>query len=313
MTSSHFSYLLSGQQQPTVSAERLELFAKTAAKRYIQNQVPLNDTISKLAEENDLNSHQIERVCEIANIATHQAPWPSATDKVKVAFPLANARMIPKHASKDHKPETHEKAEDRPRGHTMSDYATAPKGLPRRGPPMNAMMGVDPSKGHDGLKGPSERQRVLLILEKKGAERKRLHGQVMMAAMECETVEKLAFAMVKQAVLGGASFQGLYRAADEAGLGEVAGELLPPCRGAAHRGFPRLHPRSPDEDRHLARARGSDQPQPRQRLSDQRRAPVLVSLDTVQKKNGVVKNLLQGLVGIDDEIRIHNQKLRELS
>jgi hypothetical protein len=313
MTSSHFSYLLSGQQQPTVSAERLELFAKTAAKRYIQNQVPLNDTISKLAEENDLNSHQIERVCEIANIATHQALWPSATDKVKVAFPLANARMIPKHASKDHKPETHEKAEDRPRGHTMSDYATAPKGLPRRGPPMNAMMGVDPSKGHDGLKGPSERQRVLLILEKKGAERKRLHGQVMMAAMECETVEKLAFAMVKQAVLGGASFQGLYRAADEAGLGEVAGELLPRVEEQL---IADSHGSTRDRLTKTAISRAPEDLISRNlgNVSVINGAhPVLVSLDTVQKKNGVVKNLLQGLVGIDDEIRIHNQKLRELS
>ena len=41
--------------------------------------------------------------------------------------------------------------------------------------------------------------------------------------------------------------------------------------------------------------------------------PVLVSLDTVQKKTGEIKQGLHNILRIDDEVKVFNQRLRELS
>ena len=41
--------------------------------------------------------------------------------------------------------------------------------------------------------------------------------------------------------------------------------------------------------------------------------PVLVSLDTVQRKTGEIKNGLHNLLRIDDEVKVLHQRLRELT
>src|SRR5262245_2676067 len=89
---SPFEYLLEKAAAP--SAEGLEMLAKIAAKRYVEDRTPLNETIRKLASERDLNAHQVERVCEMANLATHRALWPAIRDKEKVAFELADAKKV---------------------------------------------------------------------------------------------------------------------------------------------------------------------------------------------------------------------------
>ena len=41
--------------------------------------------------------------------------------------------------------------------------------------------------------------------------------------------------------------------------------------------------------------------------------PVLISLDTVRRKTGEIKQGLHNLLRIDDEVTVYNQKLRELA
>ena len=40
---------------------------------------------------------------------------------------------------------------------------------------------------------------------------------------------------------------------------------------------------------------------------------VMISLDTVQRKTGEIKNGISNLLRIDDEVKIYQQRLRELS
>lgn len=67
--------------------------AKTAAVNFINNSTPLNDSIAKLAEENDLNPAQINRVSELSNKAVHQYCLLKTADK-NFTFELADASKI---------------------------------------------------------------------------------------------------------------------------------------------------------------------------------------------------------------------------
>ena len=49
------------------SKDSLKQMAKSAAQKYVSAEKPMNETISKIAKERDLNEHQIKRVSEFAN------------------------------------------------------------------------------------------------------------------------------------------------------------------------------------------------------------------------------------------------------
>lgn len=299
-TADAFGYLL--QKEAAVSGDELAMLAKIATKRFVEERIPLNATIAKLAEERDLNHHQLERVCELANVGTHQALWPGAAEKHKLAFELADAKKL-----KEKRPEPR-----RVSSAVERDYASPPTPVAKAGPSLAEMLGVAPGGGHDGIAGPSEKQRLLIILQKKAAERQRIKDQALVAAMEAETFEKRAYAAVKQEVLGGTPMQMVLHAAAAAGLGKIACELLPKFEEkliAETFGQVRV------ELQKLAISRA-----PEELISDDLGAvtvvngahPVLVSLDTVSKKNGVVQSLLYNLVRIDDELQIFRQRLKEL-
>jgi hypothetical protein len=299
MSAGAFLYLL--EKQAAASAEELESLAKLAAKRYVEERTALDETIGKLADEHELNAHQIERVCEMANLATHRALWPGAREKEKIAFPVADAKKV--------KARRGGRSSGKP---IDADYAGPPEAIPACGPSLASLLGVNPAGGHSGLSGPSEKQRLIIVLQKKAAEQRRLHDRVLVAGMEAETAEKRAYAEVKQAVLGGLSVPSILGAAAAAGLGKVAAEVLPSfeaqllaeCSGSM---------RARLEKTAISRA-------PEELISENLGAttivngahPVLISLDTVQKQNGIVQNLLYGLVRIEDELKVFNQKLREL-
>jgi hypothetical protein len=298
MSPGAFSYLL--QKAAAIAPEELESLAKLAAKRYVEERTSLNETIGKVTEERDLNAHQIERVCEMANLATHHALWPGAAEKEKIAFELADAKKV-------------KAKKTRPPADTASaDYAGPPSGIPACGPSLAALLGVDPASGHEGLAGPSARQRLILVLQKKAAEKRRIQDQILFAGMEAETSVKLAYRAVKQEVLRGTTMRQILRAATAGGLGKVAREILP--------GF---EPQLVEETHGGVRAgleKNAISRAPEDLISDQLGSttivngahPVLVSLDTVQKKNGIVRNLLYGLLRIDDELKVYHQQLREL-
>src|SRR5690606_18387695 len=187
MNPGHFSYLLEGSRsQMKVAAERLEMLAKTAAKRYLEEGANLNDTITKIAKENDLNANQIERVCEMANIETHKGLWAKTAQKEKISFPLADSKVVIACACGSGRMPV-------PCSPIDSDYAGPPKGLPLPGPSLASMMGVDPDAAHNGLTDVPEKKRIIVILEKKAAERKRLQSEILFKGAELETLEKKAY------------------------------------------------------------------------------------------------------------------------
>jgi hypothetical protein len=75
----------------------LEGMAKQAAQSYLDDGADLNDTITKLARDHDLNSHQIDRVTQNANILVNGALVTRARDggsDPRVTFPLAKSAEI---------------------------------------------------------------------------------------------------------------------------------------------------------------------------------------------------------------------------
>lgn len=307
MNVGHFSYLLQGRkpQLSKVASDQLESFAKIAAKRYLEDGTSLNDAITKIAKENELNAHQIERVCEMANIATHKGLWSKTAQKEKIAFPLASSKVVLASCGCGGGDATAPAPMD-------ADYAGPPSGIPRPGPSLATMMGVDPSAVHNGLEGPNERQRIIVVLQKKAAAHQELKDKLSIKAMELETLEKRAFELVKQTVLGGATMRDVVVAATIAGYAKLAAELLPKF-----------------EERLIADTHGDV----RTRLVKHAIAkvtddlisenlgnttvingahPVLVSLDTIQRKTDEVKNGLRDLLRIQDDIKVNNQRLREI-
>lgn len=68
-----------------------------ASKEFLESGISMNSTISKLADENDLLPHQIQRVCELANHRTYAELFKSAKDKTfqfEMADPDAVARAL---------------------------------------------------------------------------------------------------------------------------------------------------------------------------------------------------------------------------
>lgn len=306
MNVGHFGYLLDGNQpqQTKLAADRLETLAKIAAKRYLEEQQPLTATITKLAKENDLNNHQIDRVCEMANIATHRGLWTKTAQKEKIAFPIADPKAVKLACGCDSPP---------PCGDMDADYLGPPKGLPTAGPDLASAMGVDVGGGHNGLSEEPEKKRIIIVLQKKAAEAKALRSKLLVAGMQCESLEKQAFAAVKQAVLGGETFRRLYAGAAIAGLGKIASELFPK--------FEEQLIKDTHGDVHRRLVKQAISQAPADLISDNLgnttvingAHPVLVSLDCVQRKTGEIEGFQVGLVRMNDEIKMFQQKIRELS
>lgn len=311
MGAGHFDYLLSSSPQTKIASDRLELLAQSAAKQFLEGTASLNDAIRKFASENDLNRNQIERVCEMANIQTHQALWRKTAQKESLEFPLADSKTIVQVMNP--KPLPDEDSPCQPTPSPCSDFAGPPTGIPAPGPSMLSMMGSDPATVHHGLSQEPERKRVLIVIEKKAAERQRLKNEALVRAMELEDAQASAYNQVKQAALAGASFADMYLACAAAGLSKVAEEYLP--------GFEEKLITSTHGTVRLELEKNAIGKAPADLISDNMGGttvingahPVLVSLDTVQKKTGEVKNTHHNLLRIDDEVKVLKQKVRNLS
>jgi len=312
---SHFQYLLGGSQQTKVASEQLELLGRTAARRYLHESAPLNSSIKKMAEENELNPNQIERVCEIANIATHQGLWAKTAQKESIAFDLADAKTIVRVGGGAAAAPCGECSTPKPPVVSCgdSDYMGPPKGIPSAGPTMSSLMGVDPSQVHNGLGAEPDRKRIIIVIQKHAEARKTLAGQLVYKGMELESLEKKAFETVKQCVLGGDSIAHIYQAAAGMGLGKIAEEYLPEFEDRLIESVHgHIHRRLVKEA--IGRA-------PEDLISSDMgnttvingAHPVMISLDTIQRKTGEIKNGLHNLLRIDDEIKVFSQRMRELS
>jgi hypothetical protein len=74
-------------------AELLKNMAATAVSRFVAQGVPLNDSITKLAMENDLNPQQTLRLVELSNQVAYLKLQESATDRT-FTFPLADPSLV---------------------------------------------------------------------------------------------------------------------------------------------------------------------------------------------------------------------------
>jgi hypothetical protein len=68
-------------------------WAKEASTGFLEDEVPMNDTIRGIAEEHSLTPMQIGQVCQQANVMTYERLFKTAEDK-KFSFPLADSSKI---------------------------------------------------------------------------------------------------------------------------------------------------------------------------------------------------------------------------
>lgn len=311
--SSHFQYLLGGSQQTKVASDRLDLLAKTAARRYLHEGVPLNNSIQKLATENDLNSNQIERVCEIANITTHQGLWAKTAQKESIAFDLADAKTVIRVSGNGTNIGEGAPGAASSPACCDGDYMGPPTGIPSGGPSLSSLLGADPGAVHNGMGAEPERKRIIIVIQKHAAARKMLQDKLVFKGMELESIEKRAYEAIKQHILGGGSFREIYQAAVGAGFGKVAEEYLPKYEDDL---IEEVH-----GDIHRRLVKEAIGRAPEDLISDSLgnmtvingAHPVLISLDTIQRKTGEIKNGIHNLLRIDDEIKVFTQRMRELS
>lgn len=99
-----FQSLLTESSTPQIDREHLELMGKRAAKAYIDEGVPLNDTIVKLANEfPTISNEHLKRACEFANQATFKAMFEkqAGADHRCVEFPPADHSQVVKSLSNE--------------------------------------------------------------------------------------------------------------------------------------------------------------------------------------------------------------------
>jgi hypothetical protein len=72
-----------------INPMRFTDFAKMASEQFVEKDVPLNDTLAKIAEKNNLSPTQIQRVVELTNLDTNERLFKNAGDKT-FTFPLAS-------------------------------------------------------------------------------------------------------------------------------------------------------------------------------------------------------------------------------
>lgn len=92
-------YLSSGSRGASLSPEKMELMGKEAANLLIQKNVPMNESIAKMAGAyEDINQEQVSRVVEFANTAAylsfHDKNKTAGSDSSYPQFELADAARV---------------------------------------------------------------------------------------------------------------------------------------------------------------------------------------------------------------------------
>jgi hypothetical protein len=292
-----FAQAILGGAASSPSVERLETWSKIASKRFIDEGAPLNETITKIAQENDLNPHFVERLCEMSNLCTHNTLLPSEPEKrASFTFTLADAKEV-----------TAALAGPCPGKPMVSDFAGPPRGLPGEGPSMAELFGVS-GGGHSGFEVP-EKKRIVIMIQKKAAERERKYSELLKTAMQLETAELQFHSAVKQAVMQGSSLEEIHEASCHAGYGDVSRETLPKTAQLLNKQF-----LVSDQDLEKVAFEAPEE------LIDRNvpvtvvngRNPIIASIDALKKYRDNTYCIRDGLMGIDQEVEILRQKLKEL-
>jgi len=80
-------------KKPTLAAYRLFKLAEEGSEAYITQQVPLNESLKKIAIENDLLPEEVKRCAEFMNHIVYQYEFEKQADKT-FTFPVADAKEV---------------------------------------------------------------------------------------------------------------------------------------------------------------------------------------------------------------------------
>jgi len=86
------NYILS-KEDSSLSPDELKSMGRRAAAKYLEENIPLNDSIKGIAKEASLNYEQIKRVVEFANNDTFTTMFKSGFSK-NITFPMADANAV---------------------------------------------------------------------------------------------------------------------------------------------------------------------------------------------------------------------------
>ena len=170
-----------------VDKETLECWANEAARGYLDNNIPLNDSIIKIASSNALNPEQIKRVVEFANISTNLELFEKCADK---RFTFCQAKY-------DEILENLNLGEIEKTASYFSDYASPPE--KKQG-----------SYGYEFDKVASKEEKfhmseteTLDFMEKTAQAIRELESEKIAAQLELEDIEDKIYEEVKSYVLSG--------------------------------------------------------------------------------------------------------------
>lgn len=293
-----FAAAIIGVSSSSDPTSKIDTWANIASSRFINEGTSLNDTIKKLAQDNDLNPNYIDRICETANLKTHMALLPSEPEKrASFSFPLADAKTVIKSL----------RPSGAPVKRISSDYMCPPSGLPGDGPTMSEMFGIS-GPGHTGHDIP-EKRKLIIMIQKRASDRNRVYDALLKTAMEAETAELQIHHLAKQAVIQGTSLENIHEAACHAGNGDITAELFPKTAKLLNKMFlvsnSQLEKTAFEAPESLI-----DRNVPVTVVNG--RNPLLSSINALKKYNSKAYSLRKGLIQIDDELKILNQRLKEL-
>ena len=72
----------------------LQNWGTELSKDYLESGKPMTGGLQKLATENDLNSEQVQRIAEFANLKTHLEMLKTASEDAYIKFPVADPKAV---------------------------------------------------------------------------------------------------------------------------------------------------------------------------------------------------------------------------
>lgn len=166
------------------SIAELENLAGIAAEQYLKHNVPLNDSITKLAQENALNHEQVNRVVEAANTGVYVKLFNESNNKY-IEFPNADSEKI---ATLMNPPK---------KAMNIADYQQEPAAI------MAEQLPIFPEASDPVA---SKEAAVLQDFYKLASMQERINNAIIEVETQFEREFDAFTSMVKQAVLRGTSF-----------------------------------------------------------------------------------------------------------
>jgi len=189
------------------SKDNINLWAREICSDYISNKIPLNEKIAQIAEKNNLNHEQIQRVVEATNLAVDSQKKGSDFEVAKTASVLAVMKKAP---------------EEQVEGSSLSDYLSPPCAKDS-GHDLNELFGVKPQES-----GMPRKKIIQIKIIKLANSRERLDGHRINLSRQLAQQEKELVKTAKQCVLGDREdINDLYKMVCDYGHEKLANKYFP--------------------------------------------------------------------------------------